>query len=341
MGVAAALAAGCATAGGGDSPARRIRYYEGRIQEHPRLDPAYVALGAAYLDLARQTHDPAPLAAARKAADQALAIQPSLEAYKLHAAASDFAHRFEDALAWARKARAAAPEDDGVTALMVEAYMGLGRDEEARKLLPGEDHPPRHFHGAAALGQWLLAQGRYDEAAASFSQAAGFAARAAVPKLEAWAEAQAAGALLDSGRPDEARPHLARAAELAPDSPLVALHTAELDLAEGRKAEALAVYDRLLEHRDDPEIHRRAFLLSRELGRAKEAERHFRAAETIDRRALDAGEIYSMESLARLYCEAGVHLDEARRLAEESFRYKRDRTARQTLACVGGSAGGS
>ena len=131
-------------------------------------------------------------------------------------------------------------------------------------------------------------------------------------------------------------PSSPRAARCSPSTP------AELAVAEGRPAEALATYERLLRRRDDPEVHRRAFLLARELGREAAARRHFEAAEALDRRALDAGEIYSMESLARLYCEAGVHPGEARRLAEESYRYKRDRSARRTLACVRsmGSAGG-
>ncbi len=338
--VAAGLLAGCATARPDADARHRIRYYQARLREHPRLDPAYVALGSAYLDLARASHDPAPLAAARAAADAALAIQPSLEAYKLRAAAADFSHRFPEALAWGAKAAAAAPRDAGVTALLVEARLGLGETEEARRLLGPPEGRPAQFHAAAAQGQYLLAEERWQEAEAAFAEASRLAAKAQVPELEGWAEAQAGGAALDAGRPELARQHLARAARLVPGGVQLAVHRAELAQAEGRGVDALELYDRLLRRRSDPELHRRAFLLARSLGREAEARRHFQAAERLDRRALDAGEIFSLENLAHLYCDAGVHLDEARRLAEENFRHKRDRSARQTLECVRARAPG-
>lgn len=338
--VAAGLLAGCATARPDAEARHRIRYFQERLREHPRLDPAYVALGSAYLDLARVTHDPAPLAAARAAADAALAIQPSLEAYKLQAAAADFSHRFTEALAWGRKAAGAAPRDAGVTALLVEARLGLGETDEARRLLGPPGARPEKFHAAAARGQYLLAEGRWGDAEAAFGEAARRAAQARIPDLEAWAEAQAGGAALDAGRVRVAREHLERSARLAPGGVQLVVHRAELARAEGRPGEALALYDRLLRRRSDPELHRKAFLLARSLGREAEARRHFEAAERLDRRALDAGEIFSLENLARLYCDAGVHLDEARRLAEENFRHKRDRSARETLRCVQAAGGG-
>jgi len=336
---AAALLAGCA--GTAASPAARIRHYQREVRKHPSLYPAWISLGAARLDVARRTLDPAELAAARDAADRSLALQPSLEGYKLRGAVEAFGHRFEEAIEWGRRARAAAPEDDGVTALLVEAWLGLGRSDEAQRLLPDVDSPPERFHAAAALGLWWLAAGGADEAEAAFATAARLAHEAQVPKLEAWAWVRAAGARLDTGRPDLARPHLARAAAIAPDDYELGIHEAELAKAESRSDEALHRYERLLRRRDDPELHRRVFLLRRERGDAAAAERHFRAAERIYRRAVDAGEVYTLEGIARLYCDAGVHLQEALRLAEENLRHKRDRTARAALACIRDRLAGS
>jgi tetratricopeptide (TPR) repeat protein len=331
---AAVLLVGCA--GAAVAPARRVRHYERRVREHPNLYPAWISLGAAHLDLARRSLDPAELAAAREAADRSLAIQPSLEGYKLRAAAEAFGHRFAEAVEWGMRARTAAAEgeDAGVTALLVEAWLGLGRSDEAQRLLGDVDRPPERFHAAAALGLWWLASGGADEAEAAFVEAARLAREAGVPALEAWAWVRAAGVRLDTGRPDLARPHLARAAAIAPDDFELAIHRAELAHAEGRDDEAVDRYLRLLRRRDDPEIHRRAFLLLRERGPEAAADRHLRAAERIYRRAIDAGEVYTLEGLARLYCDAGIHLDEAERLAEANLRHKRDRTAREALACV-------
>ena len=49
-------------------------------------------------------------------------------------------------------------------------------------------------------------------------------------------------------------------------------------------------------------------------------------------RALDAGEIYSLETLVNLYCDAGRERDLALRLAEQNYRHKRDESARAALA---------
>ncbi len=93
---------------------------------------------------------------------------------------------------------------------------------------------------------------------------------------------------------------------------------------EGRLAEALTFYEK---SGGDPEAHRAAASLARRLGRTEEARRHFEAAERSCRRILDAGEIYSLESLARLYLDAGVNLEEAKALARRNLEFKRDRSA--------------
>lgn len=342
--VAAVLLSGCATAGRDEAePARRIRHSEARLQESPRHYPAVVELGAAHLDLARRTLDPAHLAAAREAAERSLAIQPNLEAFRLGAAAAAAGHRFEEALRWADLAASAAPEgeDAGVTALRVEALLGLGRGHEARALLPEEGFG-EHFHHAAAIGQWWVETGDPErserEAAAAFVAAADLARQAGVPELEAWAWVRAAGVHLDAGNPDLAAPYLARAAALTPRDFELAIHRAELAEATGSPDKALRDYLRLLRRRDDPELRRRAFVLLRAEGRGDDAQEHFEAAERTYRRALDAGEVYTLEGLARLYCDGGTRMEEARRLAQENLRYKGDRGAREALACTTAAA---
>jgi len=56
------------------------------------------------------------------------------------------------------------------------------------------------------------------------------------------------------------------------------------------------------------------------------------AARKLGQRALDAGEIYSLETLANLSCDAGKERDLALRLAEQNYQGKRDESARNTLA---------
>jgi tetratricopeptide (TPR) repeat protein len=316
----------------------RIDFYVKKLSEHPRLFAVYTQLGAAYLEKARETDDPTFLARGRDALERSVAIQPNFPAYKVMAGLCNFAHRFECALEWGRRAAAANPTDTDATALLVEAYMGLGRYEDAANLLPPPGVKVGDFYTAAALGQWLASQLRYDEAVDAFLGAAKFARATGASDVTAWAEVRAAGALLDWGRPGSARSHLEAAARLGPRNRVVwkdlRLHWAEFYEAEGRLEKALAVYEGLLAEQEDPEIHHRAFLVARWLGQEDRAHKHFEAAAQGFQRVIDAGEIYTLGGLARLYADGDVNIEHALALARRNLEYKRDIEAEATLAYV-------
>ena len=312
----------------------RICYYARKVADHPRLYPAHALLGAAYLDKARDTPDPVWLAKARTALNRSMDIQPSFQAFKTMTAVSNFAHRFEDALKWGKRAAKAYPADTEVTALLVEAHMGLGQYEEARKLLPHSGKTPDDFYTAAALGNWLVSQRRHDEAASSFQIASTLAQAAGVQELVVWAEVSTAGVFIDSHRLEPARLHMERAGALDARNVRLRLHQAELLGAEGNHMDALAIHEALLKERNDPEIHRKAFVLARQLGQRSKAQLHFDAAEEGFQRAIDASEIYTLGALAQLYCDAEVKLQQALALAERNLQYKRDLEAQETVACI-------
>jgi tetratricopeptide (TPR) repeat protein len=115
---------------------------------------------------------------------------------------------------------------------------------------------------------------------------------------------------------------------------VVRIHRAELHELEGRPAAALAAYEALLDEGTDPVVAARAFAVAQRLGDADRAARHFDVAERGLRSALDAGEVYTLGPLARLYADAGRDLDHALRLAEENLHWKRDREALRTLALI-------
>jgi tetratricopeptide (TPR) repeat protein len=327
------------------SAAERIDFYSAAIRERPRLYPAYTQLGVALLDRARETHDPTLLARARNAEETSLAIQPSYEALFAMTSIENFSHRFEDAIAWGKRAAAAsiggsAAPDPVVVAALVEAYRGFGRIEDAQRLLPPAGVEATDFHIAISVGRVLAEQNKPFEAAAAMSRASELARKAGkVGKVEktdlaAWAETAAGGVLLDSGHAREAAPHLEAAAKLAPPGPFLRLHHAELAMAAGDDAAALATLEDLLHADPDPAIEALAAGAARKAGLLEAAERHFRAAEQGLLRAVHAKEVYTLEALAKLYLDAGRNLDEARRLARENLRWKRDRAARETLAAI-------
>ncbi len=312
----------------------RVFYYVQKVAEHPQLYPAYALLGEAYLDKARDDPDPVWLVKARSALNRSLDIQPNFQAFKTMAAVSNFAHRFEDGLKWGKRATETYPADTEVNALLAETHMGLGEYEEVEKLLPQPGKKPDDFYTATALGNWLVSQRRYDEAVDSFQVASTLAQAAGVSELVVWAEVSTASVFIDSHRPESARLYLNKAKSLDARNVRLRLHQAELFVSEGSHIDALAVYEALLKERNDPEIHRKAFVLARQLGQTSKAQLHFTAAEEGFQRAIDAGEIYPLGALAQLYCDAEVKLQQALALAGMNLRYKRDLDAQETAACI-------
>lgn len=293
----------------------RIESKRARLAAHPRLYPVWAELGEALLDAARIGREPERVAEARQAFDRSLEIQPNFVAWRGEAALANFRHRFDEALEWARLAESAYPEDTSVLGLRIEALVSLGRAGEADAWFLQQPPADDDFHSRAARARVHCAAGRTALGAAEFLDAAALA-RTRSPALAQWAMVRAAAAWIDTGEPARARPLLEEARKLVPDGIDVNVHLSEVDEAEGRPAAALARYEELLARDDDPTVHAAAARVARQLGQAPKAERHFHAAEESFRRALAAGEVYTLGALARLYADAGVKLDEAQRLAE-------------------------
>jgi tetratricopeptide (TPR) repeat protein len=317
------------------SAREQVLYYRARIAQTPDQFPLYAQLAKACLDRARETHDPSDLGDARAAAAKSISLQPSYEAYLVAAQIESFAHRFERARQWARKAQRASVNgrfvpDPLVRSILVECALGLGEDHEAAALLEDGRVKGDDFWTAASLGKWLAASGRTAEAVSAFETAEGLAGREGENAFAAWAQCAAAKALLDAGRVAEARGYVERAEALDPGSILVRLHRARLEEASGDPGEALRVYEEMIPDNPDPEVHRLAFVAARRAGDREAAARHFEAAERGFQAAIRAGEVYTLGPLAQLYADAGVHPRRARELARENLRYKRDRAARAT-----------
>ena len=323
----------------GPSAEERVRYYSDHIAESPHLYPMYTQLGIALLDRTRETHDPTLLAKAREAEAAALSIQDNFESLMAMAAIQNYSHRFEDAIRWGKRAAKAsvggdASRDPAVDAVLVEAYLGFGQGEEAAKLVPRSAEEAHDFHAAASLGRCLTEAGRPAEAERAYSRAAELARREDAPALAAWAETAAAGALIDSGRAPEAAPHLEESGRLAPATTFLLQHRAEAAQATDRNAEAMALLEEILRRDPDPAVEALAYMAARKSADAASTERHFRSAQKGFQRAIEAGEIYTLGALAKLYADADRNLDSAFALARENLQWKRDRAAVETLASL-------
>jgi tetratricopeptide (TPR) repeat protein len=329
--VTIAIAAEPAAADNSDA---RIDYYRAKLRRDEAHYPSHALLGSAYFDKARAINDPSLLADAERSLRRSLEIQPNFAALKLLAATANYRHRFEEALDWAARAAEAAPSDASIVAMRVEAHLALGQIDEARKLVEPLTVAEGNFYLTAARGHVLLADAHRDEAMQLFLKAAEIAEQQKFKTLAVWAKVRAAGVLIDSDQAERARPWLQAAAKLDPSDRFLRIHQIEVLEAQGEPAAALEAYEELLNEQADGELHRRAFVLAKGLQREQTARRHFDSADKLWQTPLDAGEVYTLEGLAGLYCDAHVHLDKARLLAERNLKFKRDEAAHEMLKRV-------
>lgn len=316
------------------SPDERIAYYQAKIEKSPRLYSAYNLLALAYFDKAKLEHAPIHLTTARDLLNKSLAIQQNMLAYKTFAAINNYTHRFAAAIEWAEKARITEPTDTEITAILVEANLALDEPTKARDLLPATLDKVDDFYIASAMGQWYKTQSDYDNAHQAFLLAAEVAQRFKVNTLYDWAMVNAAGMRIDDGKWQQAIPFLEIVRQRDHNNKDLLLHTAEVHTARGERVKSLAIYQRLLKQDADPSVAHLAYSLAKQLHRPQDAKRYFSLAESGYRQAVDAGEVYTLGALARLYCDENVKLDLAYKLAKRNLEFKRDALAKESFERV-------
>lgn len=310
--VSAASLAGCRATGSGSAAASgplglaetRIGIAEQKLADAPLLYPVWAELGEAHLDRARVTRAPEDVQAARAAFERSLAVQENAVALRGMIALANYRHRFEEALEWVPRARAAWPEDSTVLGLEVEALLSLaaadpGRLDEARGAVARRAIDERDFHARAARARLWLAEGHVDDAAQEFLAAADVARKESA-ELARWAIVRAAAAWIDTGSPDRAAPLLDECLAQAPDDVDALVHLAEVHAGLGDDAAALAAYERALTLVNDPMLHASAAPLAATLGDNERAAHHAEIAERELMRAVAAGEDYTQNALSRM-----------------------------------------
>lgn len=313
---------------------QRIDFYSKKLEQHPTLFVVYTQLAAAYLDKAREDLNPKWLKLAEQNLEKSLKIYANFDAYKGLEVLNAYRHRFADARRWGELAHKIVQDDYEVLAVLVEADIGLNEIDTAIKRLPPLDSEPQQFHIAVAMANVYKAKHQYTEARKLFLIAEQFAASQGYPYLALWSRTNAAGMLIDSGHAKEARPDLEAATKMRKGDSILRLHWSEYHEGIGEPEKALSIMESMLEDANHPSFHYRAYKLSKKLGYAEKAKAHYAAAEKGYLLPLEQGEIYTLGSLALLYCAADTNLDKALQLAQRNLEFKRDDEAQDALMCV-------
>jgi tetratricopeptide (TPR) repeat protein len=309
---------------------RTIAEARDRLATRPDDVAATVRLAEALLRQARATGHGGPAVEAERALVATLArrhAEPDeYSVRRLLAATYLSQHRFREALAEAARCQAMRPDDAWIHGVAGDAHLELGEYDRAFDAFDRMNaiKPTAASYARASYAREL--QGDLAAAVEYMGMALEATSPADVEAL-AWHRAHLGHLHFTMGRLTEAGRQYAHAERLFPGHPIALDGLARVAAASGQPERALEIVGRRLAHLPLPGDFALAGDLLLQLGKADEAERHYRLAEAAWRS--DAPE---PGRLARFLAERGRRLDQAVALAESVRGARSDIFTTDTLA---------
>jgi tetratricopeptide (TPR) repeat protein len=292
---------------------------------------AGVRLAEILLRKARVETDASHAIEAGRALRSVLAHQPAeYSALKLLGAVLLSQHRFAEAGDVARRALAVNDRDAWNYGVLGDAFVELGRYEEA---FAAFDSMVRLRPDAASYARVAYAhelQGRLDEALRHM-QMSTEATSAHDPESIAWHHAQMGNLLFQMGRIDDAATAFARADYAFSNHPYARAGLARIAAARGNYRDALESYRTLMAEAPTPELAATIGDLLERLGDRPGAEAMYAQAESLEREGWKMEEPQPA-ALARMLSERGRKIDESVALAEQAVRTRHDIFTMDALA---------
>jgi tetratricopeptide (TPR) repeat protein len=296
-----------------------------RARRQPRQADAYHRLGDAYIQKARASGDPGYFDRAEEAIRKSIDLGfDQAAAWRRLAYVALSRHQFEEARARAAQALARDPDDHDALGILGDAYLELGRYEEA-------DQAYQRMMGLdASLGAYGRRSGlralRGDTAGsiADLQRAVAVGQAAGAPRESvAWAQWQLGVELFNAG--DLGRAEASQAAALAtlPGYHRALGGLAQVRAAQGRGAEAMDLYRKALAALPAPEHAVALGDLLTSLGRQEEARKQYALVEQIARLSRANEALYNRE-LAYFYLDHDLKVEEALALARREIEVRRD-----------------
>jgi tetratricopeptide (TPR) repeat protein len=224
-----------------------------RLHEHPRDAEAHALLGFAYQQRARETGDPSYYPRAASVLHRARALAPRNQLATSGLASLALAqHRFRDALALGRRARALAPTAARNYGLIGDALVELGRYEEAFRAFDRMSllKPDLAAYARISYGRELLGR----EAGAIQAMKLAVSAAGAQPEPTAWTEVQLGKLEFGRGNLGAAEREFRRALVVFPGYVYALDALARVEAARGRYERAIGLAQQAAEAVPLPEF---------------------------------------------------------------------------------------
>lgn len=311
-----------------------IAFWSGRVQRDADDHISATKLGYAYLKQARTTGDFRLYGQAEAALSEALKRSPGHYTALLGLATARAArHRFQEAIDLAKQAEAAQPKDPDAWAIIGDAYLGMGRLDEADGAYRVVAAKAPGFVTDTRMANLMHARGRTDDAMALLRAALADAIARDLPKeSQAWCHVILGATLFDRGEWTAAETEYRAGLALTPDSYVAIEHLAELRSYQRRDREALALYERAIALAPHPDFFEAVARTHEWAGRKAEAKRwHVRARDGY-LAAVAAGDPGYYRHLAMFFTDVEPRPSEAVRWARKDLELRQDHAAWATLA---------
>jgi tetratricopeptide (TPR) repeat protein len=309
---------------------RAIEALQTRLRERPEDQAAYVQLGAAYLQKARETGDPSYYARAEGVLRKALALRPDDSEALVAAGTLALArHQFEEALAWGRRAQEQDPDRAAVYGVVGDALIELGRYDEAIAAFQRmvDLRPDLSSYARVSYARELRGD---PEGAVAAMQMAASAGRPGTESA-AWTRVQLGHLYFNSGNLAAAEAEYQRALQNYPSYVHATAALGRVRAARGDYAGAAALLSRATEVTPLPEY---VILLGDVYAAASEAAdagRQYALVEAIDRLQRQNGVVTDLE-MALFLADHDLAPAEALARAGEAYRQRPSIHAADVLA---------
>jgi tetratricopeptide (TPR) repeat protein len=323
-----------------------IRSLQTHLRMYPQDFKAYDQLGASYIQKGRETADASYYELATGALDKSLDLisnDPAAASAKTHMAVVAMAeHQFEEALSWAQAALALGAGDPSPWAIVGDALTDLGEYEragEAYARLRDPLHPEDQSNSLAyernsRVAYLYFLRGDAPGATQLMRTAIAVAMTLHLPAENvAWSEYQLGEICFKSG--DLASAEQAYAAGLAidPHSYRNLAGLGELRTAQGRYAEAIALYRKAIAVVPYPAYAAALYDLDLQVGRADDARQQLELVQFISTLNPINQRLFYRE-LALFYADHNLKLKESVELAKRELEVRHDIYTWDILAWV-------
>jgi tetratricopeptide (TPR) repeat protein len=307
-----------------------VERLQGRIKVWSGDQEAYVQLGGAYLQKARETGDPAYYARAEGTLLKALELKPnSNSAMNALGALALGRHQFQEAAEWARRSLEINPAVANTYGILGDAQVELGQYAAAIETFQTMVDLKPNLNSYARVSYARELMGDLEGAIAAMKMAV--PPGASETESAAWALTQLGNLYFNTRRVDEAAKQYEAALRAFNGYHLALTALGKVRAAQGRYAEAIDLYQQAVAIIPQPSTLAALGDLYAKIGKPAEAQLQYDTVEFIARLAAINQQIYNRE-LSLFYSDHDIKLEEALALATREMAVRQDIYGHDALA---------